>query len=279
MLEVSGGIAKLMGVSNPITFDTGQTCPCLQDPPVPTGVLRNSSGRSGPGSQGRLSQEQSWAALSPHLDILDARDCSEHSWEFAFSIRGVLTRLCFWRSQGAMPSGLWARMRSRKREEGWDKEGQVVLSNTVLNAQPYIRVLCGTQQVSRQRVLRESVDISNGLSPWKASFSSELFLEKQICIVLSECRCIHLLLVLSLPSWQSQFAARLFYCGLPGCCVLTASLVGSILCTWHQGEPSARSLPKMFLFSKLLRTVDGCSGRGNGAEQEPWSQRKQVVPS
>lgn len=61
--------------------------------------------------------------------------------------------------------------------------------------------------------------------------------------------------------------------------MFTASLVGSILCTWHQGEPSARSLPKMFLFSKLLRTVDGCSGRGNGAEQEPWSQRKQVVPS
>lgn len=123
------------------------------------------------------------------------------------------------------------------------------------------------------------MDISNDLSPWKANFSSGLFLEKQICIVLSECRCIHLLLVLSLPSWQPQFAARLCYCGLPVCCVFAALLVGSILCTWHQGEPSARSLPKMFLFSKLLGTVDGCSGRGNGAEQEPWSQRKQLMPS
>lgn len=134
MLEVFGGIAKLMVVSNPTAFDMGQTCPCLQDPPVPTGVLRNRNGRSGSGSQGRLSQEQSWAALGPHLDILDARDCSEHSWEFAFSIRCVLAQLCFWGSQGAMPSGLWTRMRSRKRE-GWDKEGQVVLSNS-LNAQP-----------------------------------------------------------------------------------------------------------------------------------------------
>lgn len=132
MLEVSGGIAKLRGVSNPITFDTGQTCPCLQDPPVPTGVLRNRSENSGPGSQGKLSQEQSWAALSPHLDILDARDRSEHSWEFPFGARDVLAHLCSWCSQGAMPSGLWTRMGSRKREEGWDKEGQVVFSNTVL---------------------------------------------------------------------------------------------------------------------------------------------------
>lgn len=116
MLEASGGIAKLMGVSNPITFDTGQTCPCLQDPPVPTRVLRNRSGRSGPGSQGRLSQEQCWAALSPHLDILDARDCSEHIWEFAFSIRGVLAHLCFWCSQGAMPAK-WIVDKNEEQEE------------------------------------------------------------------------------------------------------------------------------------------------------------------
>lgn len=30
-----------------------------------------------------------------------------------------------------MPHGLWMRVRSRKRKEGWDKEGQVVLPNTV----------------------------------------------------------------------------------------------------------------------------------------------------
>lgn len=97
---MSEGIAKLIVVSNPITFDMGQRCPCLQDPPVPTGVLRNRKGRSRPGSQGRLSQEQSWAALSPHSVSLDARDCSEHSWEFVFSIGDVLAHLCFWCSQG-----------------------------------------------------------------------------------------------------------------------------------------------------------------------------------
>lgn len=129
-------IAKLMVVSNPIAFNMGQTCPCLQDSPVPTGVLRNRNGRSGPGSQGRLSQEQSWAAPSPHLDILDAKDGSEHSWEFACSIRAALAQLCFWCSQGAMPSGLWTRVRSRKREEGCDKEGQVVSSNAVLMHSP-----------------------------------------------------------------------------------------------------------------------------------------------
>lgn len=52
---MSGGIAKLMVVSNPIAFDMGQAPPCLQDPPVPTGVLRNRSGRSGSGSQGSRS--------------------------------------------------------------------------------------------------------------------------------------------------------------------------------------------------------------------------------
>lgn len=93
MLEVSGGIEKLMVVSNPIAFDMGWTLSCLQDPPIPTGVLRNRNGRSGPGSQGRLSQEQIWAALNPHLGILDARDCSEHSWEFPFSVRDVLAQL------------------------------------------------------------------------------------------------------------------------------------------------------------------------------------------
>lgn len=111
------------------------------------------------------------------------------------SVSDVLAQL--WCSQGAMPRGLWTTMRSRKREEGWDKEGQVVLSNIVLmHSLRQIRALCGTQQVSSQRALTESVDISDDLSPWKASFSSGLSLEKQICIVLSECRCIHLLLVL-----------------------------------------------------------------------------------
>lgn len=64
----------------------------------------------------------------------------------------------------------------------------------------------------------------------------------------------------------SVLCVRSFTCGI------------SILCTWHQGDPSARSLPNRFFFSRLLRTADGCSGRGNGPEQELWSQRKQVVP-
>lgn len=158
-------------------------------------VLRNRNGRSGPGSLGRLSQEQSWAAPSPHRDILDARDPSEHSWEFAFSIRGILAQLCFSCSQEAMPR-LWTRMRSRKREEGWDKEGQVVPSNTALMHSPRSGFSVAPPVNVSQRVLTEFVGISDGFSPWKASFSSGLFLEKQICIVLSECRCIHLLLAL-----------------------------------------------------------------------------------
>lgn len=60
-----------------------------------------------------------------------------------------------------MPSELWTRMRSRKREEGWDKEGQVVLLNTVL-----MHSLRSGFSVVRSR----GVLISDDLSPWKAAF-------------------------------------------------------------------------------------------------------------
>ncbi|KAJ7408506.1 immunoglobulin superfamily DCC subclass member 4-like protein [Pitangus sulphuratus] len=48
-------------------------------------VLRSRKGVSGPRSRERLSEELSCAALSPGLDIVGAKDHSEHSWEFAFS--------------------------------------------------------------------------------------------------------------------------------------------------------------------------------------------------
>lgn len=77
-------------------------------------MLRNRNGRSGPGSQGRLSQEQSCAALSPRLEILDARDHSEHSREFAFSNRDVFAQLFLVQPRG---NATWMVDKNEEQEE------------------------------------------------------------------------------------------------------------------------------------------------------------------
>lgn len=154
----------------------------------------------------------------------------------------------------------------------------MVLPNTVLmHSLRQIRVLCGTQQVSSQRALTESVDISDDLSPWKASFSFRLFLENQICIVLSECRCIHLLLVL-----PSKLAVSV-------CCQTVLLWAPSVLCVHSSacgkhsvylasGDLTAKSLPKMFLFSKLLRTVDAALAEGMGQSRSRGHRGSRLCP-
>lgn len=155
----------------------------------------------------------------------------------------------------------------------------MVLPNTVLmHSLRQIRVLCGTQQVSSQRALTESVDISDDLSPWKASFSFRLFLEKQICIVLRECRCIHLLLVL-----PSKLAVSV-------CCQTVLLWAPSVLCVHSSacgkhsvylasGGPHCKIPSQNVPVFKAAQDSGCCFGKGNGAEQEPWPQRKQVVSS
>lgn len=136
----------------------------------------------------------------------------------------------------------------------------------------------GFSVAPRKRALTESVDTSDGFTPWKASFSSGLFLEKQICIVRSECRCIHLLLVL-----PSKLAVSV-------CCQTVLLWAPSVLCVHSvtcgehsvylaSGRPYCMIPSQNVPLFKAAGNRDGSSGRGNGTEQELWSQRKQVVPS